>query len=112
MSRSTYCSGLNGRGQQSARRRLSSIAHGFALALVLVSLWCDGASTLGPAALVPRQTRVQTSVWGGSLISQGSCGSGVAGPVLARWNGPVMLLPERWHHGVVTKRIGWPGPGK
>ena len=59
------------------------MAHGFALALVPVSLWCDGASMLRPAALVCLERRVQISVWGCSLTSQGSCGSGVAG--LARW---------------------------
>ena len=44
------------------------MAHGFALALVLVRLRCDGTSMLEAAALVSRETRVQTSIW------RGSCG--------------------------------------
>ena len=60
------------------------MAHGFALALVLVILWCDGASMLRPFAFVCLETRVQMSVWGCSLTSMRSCGSAVAGAGLAR----------------------------
>ena len=40
----------------------------------------------------------------------GACGSGGGTAGTASWSSLVMLLPERRHHGVVTKRKGYPGP--
>ena len=82
------------------------MVHGFAFTLVPVNLWCDGASMLDQARCpcLPRDK--------GSDIALGMF------PHLAEvivlwlvlvWQGgscPVILLPERRHHGVVTKGIG------
>ena len=106
-----YCSAFNAWVQQSARGGLNLVVHGFALALVPVSLWCDGASILRPAALVlPRAQGFRRR--SGDVPSPHIDHAEVVWMVVV-WqgrSGPVMLLPERRHHGVVTNRIGWPGP--
>ena len=93
----------------------------------------DAMEPVGSAALVSGPSRRETSAvvglaefplasWGDSLTSQGSWGV-VEGLLVtkannnhqplyqgrASWSGPMMLLPGRRHHGVVTNRKMWPG---